>query len=76
MVTVIGGRFGMLCTGAVLVETVFAWPGLGHLMLSSILTRDIPVLLGLFVLVSIAVIAANLLTDVAYAWLDPRVRYE
>ena len=76
VVTVIGGRFGMLCTGAVLVETVFAWPGLGQLMLSSILTRDIPVLLGLFVLVSIAVIAANLLTDVAYAWLDPRVRYE
>ena len=76
VVTVIGGRFGMLCTGAVLVETVFAWPGLGQLMLSSILTRDIPVLLGLFVLVSVAVIAANFLTDLAYAWLDPRVRYE
>jgi ABC-type dipeptide/oligopeptide/nickel transport system permease component len=58
------------------VETVFAWPGLGQLMLSSILTRDIPVLLGLFVLVSVAVIVANLLTDLAYAWLDPRVRYE
>jgi ABC-type dipeptide/oligopeptide/nickel transport system permease component len=58
------------------VETVFAWPGLGQLMLSSILTRDVPVLLGLFVLVSVAVIVANLLTDLAYAWLDPRVRYE
>jgi peptide/nickel transport system permease protein len=76
VVTVIGGRFGMLCTGAVLVEAVFAWPGIGQLMLSSILTRDIPVLLGLFVLVSVAVIAANFLTDLAYAWLDPRVRYE
>jgi peptide/nickel transport system permease protein len=76
VVTVIGGRAGMLFTGAVLVETVFAWPGLGQLMLSSILTRDIPVLLGLFVLVSVAVIAANLFTDLAYAWLDPRVRYE
>ncbi|HEU4371438.1 MAG TPA: ABC transporter permease [Methylomirabilota bacterium] len=76
VVTVIGGRVGMLCTGAALVEVVFAWPGLGQLMLSSILTRDIPVLLGLFVLVSLAVIAANLLTDVAYAWLDPRVRYD
>jgi peptide/nickel transport system permease protein len=76
VVTIIGGRAGMLFTGAVLVETVFAWPGLGQLMLSSILTRDIPVLLGLFVLVSLAVIAANMLTDVAYAWLDPRVRYQ
>lgn len=76
VVTVIGGRAGMLFTGAVLVETVFAWPGLGQLMLSSILTRDIPVLLGLFVLVSVAVIAANFLTDLVYAWLDPRVRYE
>jgi peptide/nickel transport system permease protein len=76
VVTVIGGRAGMLFTGAVLVETVFAWPGLGQLMLSSILTRDIPVLLGLFILTSLAVIIANLLTDVAYAWLDPRVRYE
>jgi peptide/nickel transport system permease protein len=76
VVTVIGGRAGMLFTGAVLVETVFAWPGLGQLMLSSILTRDVPVLLGLFVLVSVAVIVANLLTDLAYAWLDPRVRYE
>jgi peptide/nickel transport system permease protein len=76
VVTVIGGRVGMLCTGAVLVETVFAWPGLGQLMLSSILARDIPVLLGLFLLVSVAVVVANLLTDIAYAWLDPRIRYE
>jgi peptide/nickel transport system permease protein len=76
VVTVIGGRVGMLFTGAVLVETVFAWPGLGQLMLSSIQTRDMPVLLGLFMLVSVAVIVANLLTDLAYAWLDPRIRYE
>jgi peptide/nickel transport system permease protein len=76
LVTVIGGRVGMLVTGAVLVETVFAWPGLGQLMLSSIQTRDVPLLLGLFLLVSAAVILANLLTDLAYAWLDPRVRYD
>jgi peptide/nickel transport system permease protein len=76
VVTVIGGRVGMLCTGAALVETVFAWPGLGQLMLSAIQTRDTPVLLALFVLVSLAVIAANVLTDVAYLWLDPRIRYE
>jgi peptide/nickel transport system permease protein len=76
VVTVIGGRIGMLFTGAVLVETVFAWPGLGQLLLSSIQTRDIPVLLALFLLVSLAVILANLVTDLAYAWLDPRIRYE
>ena len=76
VVTVIGGRVGMLVTGAVLVEAVFAWPGLGQLLLSSIQTRDLPVILGLFVLVSFAVILANLVTDLAYTWLDPRVRYE
>jgi peptide/nickel transport system permease protein len=76
VVTVVGGRAGMLFTGAVLVEAVFAWPGLGQLLLSSVQTRDAPVLLGMFLLVSLAVIAANVLTDLTYAWLDPRVRYD
>jgi peptide/nickel transport system permease protein len=75
VVTVIGGRVGMLFTGAVLVETVFAWPGLGQL-LSSLQTRDMPVLLAIFLLVSLAVIVTNVVTDLAYAWLDPRIRYE
>jgi peptide/nickel transport system permease protein len=73
VVTVIGGRLGMLLSGAVLIEAVFAWPGLGRLLLSSVQTRDYPVLLGIFLLVSWAVIVANLLTDLAYAWLDPRI---
>ena len=76
LVTVIGGRVGTIVTGAVLVETVFAWPGIGQLMLSSVQTRDLPVLLGMFLLVSVAVIVVNLMTDLAYAWLDPRVRYD
>ena len=76
VVTVIGGRIGMLCTGAALVETVFAWPGEGQLMLSAIQTRDTPVLLALFMLVSLAVIVANVVTDLTYVWLDPRIRYE
>lgn len=76
LVTVVGSRAGMIVTGAVLVETVFAWPGLGQLLLSSIQTRDVPVLLGLFLLASTTVIVANLVTDLAYAWLDPRIRYE
>lgn len=76
VVTVIGGRVGMLFSGAVLVEAVFAWPGLGRLLLSSVQTRDYPVLLGIFLLVSLAVILANLFTDLVYGWLDPRIRYD
>lgn len=76
IVTVIGGRVGMLCAGAVLVEAVFAWPGLGQLLLASLFARDYPVILGIFLLVSVSVVLANLLTDLAYGWLDPRIRYE
>ncbi len=76
VVTVIGSRAGMFLSGAVLVEVVFAWPGLGRLLLSSLLARDYPVLLGMFLLISLGVILANLVTDLAYAWLDPRVRYQ
>jgi peptide/nickel transport system permease protein len=76
VITVIGSRAGMFLSGAVLVEVVFAWPGLGRLLLSSLLARDYPVLLGMFLLVSLGVILANLITDLAYAWLDPRIRYQ
>jgi peptide/nickel transport system permease protein len=76
VVTVIGGRVGVLCSGAVLVEAVFAWPGLGQLLLSSLLARDYPALLGMFLLASLAVVLANLATDLVYGWLDPRIRYE
>lgn len=75
VVTVIGSRVGMLCSGAVLVEAVFAWPGVGQLLLSSLSSRDYPVMLGIFLLVSLAVVIANLLTDLVYGWLDPRIRY-
>ena len=76
VITVIGSRAGMFLSGAVLIEVVFAWPGLGRLLLSSLLARDYPVLLGMFLLVSLGVILANLITDLAYAWLDPRIRYQ
>jgi ABC-type dipeptide/oligopeptide/nickel transport system permease component len=66
----------MFLSGAVLVEVVFAWPGLGRLLLSSLLARDYPILLGMFLLISLGVILANLITDLAYAWLDPRLRYQ
>lgn len=74
-VTVIGGRLGFLFSGAVLVEVVFAWPGLGRLLLSAVQTRDYPILMGMFMLVAFGVIVANLLTDLVYGWLDPRIRY-
>lgn len=74
-VTVIGGRLGFLFSGAVLVEVVFAWPGLGRLLLSAVQTRDYPILMGMFMLVAFGVIVANLVTDLVYAWLDPRIRY-
>ena len=76
VLTVIGSRAGMFLSGAVLVEVVFAWPGLGRLLLSSLLARDYPVLLGMFLLISFAVVLANLITDLAYARLDPRIRYQ
>jgi len=74
VVTVIGYNFGHSLTGAILVETVFAWPGLGSLFITSIGNRDYPVLVGIFLLTAIAVVIANLITDILYAALDPRVR--
>lgn len=75
VVTVIGYNFAFIVAGSALVETVFGWPGIGRLMYDSIFTRDYPVLLGILLLVSITVIVVNLFTDIAYALLDPRVRY-
>lgn len=74
VITVIGYNFGHSLTGAILVETVFAWPGLGNLFITSIGNRDYPVLLGIFLVTALAVVVANLITDILYAVLDPRVR--
>jgi peptide/nickel transport system permease protein len=75
VVTVIGAHAGTLVTGAVLTETVFAWPGLGRLALDATLTRDYPVVLGIVVITSVGVMAVNLITDVVYAAIDPRITY-
>jgi len=74
VVTIAGLQFGNLVSGAVLVETVFSWPGLGTLAFDSILGRDYPTLLGVLFFSSVLVIAANQLTDLAYRWIDPRLR--
>ncbi|HEV7401251.1 MAG TPA: ABC transporter permease, partial [Solirubrobacterales bacterium] len=74
VVTVIGYNFGYSLTGAILVETVFAWPGLGSLFITSIGNRDYPVLQGIFLFTAVTVVVANVLTDMLYGVLDPRVR--
>jgi peptide/nickel transport system permease protein len=75
VVTVIGYNFAFILAGSALVETVFGWPGVGRLIFDAILQRDTPVLLGVLLLVSATVVVVNLITDIAYAYLDPRVRY-
>ena len=73
-ITVIGARTGQLIAGAAVVEIVFGWPGIGRLLVTSLQTRDTPVLLGLFTMISFAVVIANLLTDLVHAAIDPRIR--
>lgn len=75
VVTVITGYFGIVLTGAVLVETVFVWPGLGRLVYDSILSRDTPMLAGLLLFSAAVGITANVLADVVYRALDPRTRF-
>jgi peptide/nickel transport system permease protein len=74
VVTLVGAHFGTLLTGAVLTEIIFAWPGLGRLLYDATLARDYPLLMGIFLVAAVSVILANLLTDLAYGLLDPRVR--
>jgi peptide/nickel transport system permease protein len=75
VVTIIGVDVGFLFTGSVLVETVFGWPGIGRLMYESIVKRDYPVLMGNFLITTALVVAGNLIVDLIYVWLDPRVKY-
>ena len=74
VVTLLGSHFGTLLTGAVLTEIIFAWPGLGRLLYDATLARDYPLLMGVFLVAAVSVILANLLTDLTYGLLDPRVR--
>jgi peptide/nickel transport system permease protein len=76
VVTIIGLNIKTLITGAVLTETVFAWPGIGRLTYEALTARDYPVLMAMFIFVGILVVVANLVTDLAYAYLDPRIRFK
>jgi len=76
VVTVMGLQFGNLLGGAVLTETVFAWPGIGRLMVGAITARDYPVVQGAVLTVAVGFILINLLVDVLYAYIDPTIRYD
>jgi peptide/nickel transport system permease protein len=76
IVTVLGLQVGAVLTGAVITETIFAWPGVGRLLIQSIGFRDYPLVQGCILLIAVTYVSVNLLTDLAYGLLDPRIRYE
>jgi len=76
IVTLVGLQLGLLLSGAVLTETIFALPGLGRLAITSVLARDYPVVQGVVIIAAGIFVLANLLVDVLYAYLDPRIRYD
>jgi ABC-type dipeptide/oligopeptide/nickel transport system permease component len=75
IVTLVGLQFGAVLTGAVITETIFAWPGIGRLLIQSISFRDYPLVQGCILLIAITYVGVNLLTDLVYGVLDPRIRY-
>ncbi len=74
--TIAGLTLAHFLEGSLVVETVFAWPGIGQLTVASVIRRDYPVLLVISLMAGAVVILANLLTDLAYRWLDPRMEAE
>jgi peptide/nickel transport system permease protein len=76
IVTVLGLQFGAVLTGAVITETIFAWPGVGRLLIQSISFRDYPLVQGCILLIAVTYVAMNLITDLVYGLLDPRIRFE
>jgi peptide/nickel transport system permease protein len=76
IVTVLGLQFGAVLTGAVITETIFAWPGVGRLLIQSISFRDYPLVQGCILLIAVTYVTMNLLTDLTYGFLDPRIRFD
>lgn len=75
-VTIFGISMAYLITGVTLIEIVFAWPGMGRLVMTAITQRDYPTLMGIYLIMSISVAVVMLVVDIVYAFLDPRIRYE
>lgn len=76
VVTVIGTQISSLLSGAVLTESIFAWPGIGRLSVDSLLARDLPMVRGVVVFMAVTFLISNLLVDISYGFIDPRIRYE
>jgi|SRR5687768_3748638 ABC-type dipeptide/oligopeptide/nickel transport system permease component len=76
VVTIIGLQFGAVLTGTIITETIFAWPGVGRLLIQAINFRDYPLIQGCILFISFTYVMMNLITDLTYGFLDPRIRYE
>ena len=76
VVTIIGFRVRLLVAGALFLETIYSWPGMGSLFVDAVTVRDYPMIMGIILVIAVVVLVANLLTDLAYAFVDPRIRYE
>ena len=76
VVTIIGLQLGSVLTGTIITETIFSWPGVGRLLIQAISFRDYPLVQGCILLIAVTYVAMNLVVDLLYAWLDPRIRYQ
>ena len=76
IVTIVGLQFGAVLTGTIITETIFAWPGIGRLLIQAIAFRDYPLVQGCILFISVIYVVMNLLTDLTYGLLDPRIRYQ
>jgi peptide/nickel transport system permease protein len=76
LVTIVGLDIPLLLAGALVTETIFAWPGMGRLFIDHVTRSDLPVVMGILMIIAVAVVVFQLITDIVYAWLDPRIRYQ
>lgn len=76
VITIIGNQFGHLLTGTIIVESIFSWPGIGKFLIDSIYARDYPVIQGFVFITAAIFVVINLMVDISYAYLDPRIKYE
>jgi peptide/nickel transport system permease protein/oligopeptide transport system permease protein len=76
VVTIVALQFGAVLTGTVITETIFAWPGIGRLLIQSIGFRDYPLVQGCILFIATTYVAVNLVADLLYGFVDPRIRYD
>jgi peptide/nickel transport system permease protein len=76
LITIAALSFGFILTGAIITETIFNWDGLGLWLYTAVTWKDYPVMQAMFFIIALSVIAANLVADILYGWIDPRIRYQ